>query len=39
MASHICSQKSRVLTQSLGPTLQATTPTPQPLQIMPGAYP
>ncbi|MBA0876367.1 hypothetical protein Goshw_026531 [Gossypium schwendimanii] len=26
-------------TQSLGPTPQLTTPTPQPLQIMSGAYP
>ncbi|MFQ6668969.1 hypothetical protein Gotur_034406, partial [Gossypium turneri] len=25
--------------QSLGPMPQPTTPTPQPLQIMPGAYP
>ncbi|MFQ6649813.1 hypothetical protein Gotur_022092, partial [Gossypium turneri] len=30
---------SAVPTQSPGPTPQATTPTPQSLQIMPGAYP
>ncbi|MBA0653898.1 hypothetical protein Goklo_020998 [Gossypium klotzschianum] len=30
---------STVLTQLLGPTPQATTLTPQPLQIIPGVYP
>ncbi|MBA0638121.1 hypothetical protein Godav_022370, partial [Gossypium davidsonii] len=38
MRRHDRTGPSTVPTQSPGPTPQATTPTPQPLQIMPGAY-